>query len=49
MESSQPKKKHKDDIAGKCFTSMTQHNLVHKFIPMLQAMKFPDAKTAVDK
>ena len=24
-------------------------NLVHKFIPMSQAMKIPDAKTAVDK
>ena len=35
--------------AGKGFTSMTYSNLVHKFIPMLQAMKIPDAKAAVDK
>ena len=28
---------------------MTQYNLVHKFIPMPQAMKIPDAKAAVDK
>ncbi len=27
----------------------TQYNLVHKFILMLQAMKIPDAKAAVDK
>ena len=28
---------------------MTHYNLVHKFIPMPQAMKIPDAKAAVDK
>ena len=28
---------------------MTHHNLVHKFIPMPQAMKIPVAKAAVDK
>ena len=28
---------------------MTHHNLVHKFIPMPQAMKIPDAKAAVNK
>ena len=28
---------------------MTHYNLVHKFIPMPQAMKIPDAQAAVDK
>ena len=28
---------------------MTHYNLVHKFIPMPQATKIPDAKAAVDK
>ena len=28
---------------------MTHYSLVHKFIPMPQAMKIPDAKAAVDK
>ena len=40
---------HEDHIAGKGFTSMSHCNLVHKFIPMTQVMKFPDAKAAVDK
>ena len=48
LESSLPK--HDDDhIAGKGYNSMVHYNLVHKFIPMLQAMKIPDAKAAVDK
>ena len=47
MESSLPTK-HEDHIAGKSATSMTHYNLVHKFIPMPQAMKIPDAKAAVD-
>ena len=42
-------KAHKDRIAGEGFTSMTHYNLVHKFIPMPQAMKIPHAKAAVDK
>ena len=42
-------KTHEDRIAGKGFTSMTHYHLVHKFIPMPQAMKIPDAKAAVDK
>ena len=41
--------KHEDCIADKGFTSMTQYNLVHIFIPMLQAMKIPDAKAAANK
>ena len=40
---------HEDRIAGKGFTSMTLHNLVHKFVPMPQAMKIPAAKAAVEK
>ena len=28
---------------------MNHYNLVHKFIPMPQAIKIPDAKAAVDK
>ena len=40
---------HEDRIARKGFTSMTHYNLVHKFIPMPQEMKVPDAKAAVDK
>ena len=43
-----PPKDHEDHIAGKGFTSMTHYNLVHKFIPMPQKMKIPDAKAAVD-
>ena len=43
------KKKHEDHIAGKWFTSMTHYSLVHKFIPVPQAMKIPDAKAAVEK
>ena len=48
METSLPKN-HEDHIAGKGFTSMTHYNLVHKIIPMPQAMKIPAAKAAVDK
>ena len=40
---------HEDHIAGKGENSLQHYNLVHKFIPMLQAMKFPTAKAAVDK
>ena len=47
-ESSQSKT-HEDHIAGKGFTSMAHCNLVHKFFPMPQAMKIPDARAAVDK
>ena len=44
-----PHKNHEDHIAGKGMNSLSHHNLVHKFIPMLQAMKIPDAKAAVEK
>ena len=40
---------HEDHIAGEGDTSLQHCNLVHKFIPMLQAMKIPAAKAAVDK
>ena len=40
---------HQDHIAGKGENSLQHYNLVHKFIPMLQAMKNPAAKAAVDK
>ena len=40
---------HQDHIAGKGENSLQHHNLVHKFIPVPQAMKIPAAKAAVDK
>ena len=40
---------HEDHIAGKCEKSLQHYNLVHKSIPMPQAMKIPAAKAAVDK
>ena len=48
MEESLPKY-HEDHIAGKEDSSLQHYNLVHKFIPMPQAMKIPAAKAAVDK
>ena len=48
MEESLPKY-HEDHIAGKGDNSLQHHNLVHKFIPVPQAMKIPAAKAAVDK
>ena len=39
---------HEDHIAGKGENSLQQYNLVHKFIPMSQAMKILAAKAAVD-
>ena len=39
----------KDHIAGKGENSLQHYNVVHKFIPMPQAMKIPAAKAAVDK
>ena len=40
---------HEDHTAGKGEHSLQHYNLVHKFIPMPQAMKIPAAKAAVDK
>ena len=42
-------KNHEDHIAGKGFITISHYNLVHKYIPMPQAMKIPHAKAAVDK
>ena len=40
---------HQDHIAGKGENSLQHYNLLHKFIPLPQAMKIPAAKAAVDK
>ena len=40
---------HVDHIAGKGDNSLQHYNLVHKFIPMPEAMKIPAATAAVDK
>ena len=40
---------HEDHIAGKGENSLQHYNLVHKFIPMPQAMKIPAARAAVDQ
>ena len=40
---------HEDHIAGSGDNSLQHYNLVHKFIPMPQAMKIPAAKAAVEK
>ena len=48
MGNSEPSN-HEDHIAGKGENSLQHCNLVHKFIPMPQAMKIPAAKAAVDK
>ena len=40
---------HEDHIAGKGDNSLQNCNLVHKFIPMPQAMQIPAANSAVDK
>ena len=42
-------KDHEGHIARKGINSLNHYNLVHKFIPMPQAMKITDAKAAVDK
>ena len=48
MEESSPNF-HEDHIAGRGDNSLQHQNLVHKFIPMPQAMKIPAAKAAVVK
>ena len=40
---------HEDPIAGKGDNPLQHYNLVHKFIPLPQAMKIPAAKAATDK
>ena len=48
MEDSLPNH-HENHIAGKEDNSLQHFNLVHKIIPMPQAMKIPAAKAVVDK
>ena len=48
MEGS-PHKNHEGHIVGKGMNSLSHCNLVHKFVPVPQAMKIPDAKAAVEK
>ena len=48
LESTLPRS-HEDHMAERGFNSMSHYNLVHKFIPMSQGMKIPDAKGAVDE
>ena len=48
MEESLPKC-HEDHIAGNGDNPLQHYHLVHKFIPMSQAMKIPAAKIAADK
>ena len=48
MEGS-PHKNHEDHNAGEGMNSPSRYSLVHKFIPMLEAMKILDAKAAVGK
>ena len=40
---------HEDNIAGRGNNSLQHYNLLHKFIPLPQAVKIPAAKAAVDK
>ena len=51
-----PRRCHGDHIGGKgnefikkATSSSSHYNLVHKFIPVPQAMKIPDAKAAGEK
>ena len=48
MGNSEPSN-HEDHIAGKGENSLQHYNLVHKFIPMPQALKIAAATVAVDK
>ena len=48
MEESLPKY-HEDHIAGKGDNSLQHYSVVHKFLPMPQAMKIPAAKAAMGK
>ena len=48
MGNSEPSN-HENHIAGKRDNSLQHYNLVHKFIPMPQAMKIPAAEAAADK
>ena len=54
-ESTRPRQKgaghkpYQDHIIAKGMNSITQYSLVHKLIPKPQALKIPDAKSAVEK
>ena len=48
MDESLPKY-HEDHVAGKGDNSLQHYNLVHKFIPMPQAVKIPAAGVEPDK
>ena len=48
MEESLPRY-HEEHVAGKGDKSLQHYNLVHKFVPMPQAVKILAAKAAVDK
>ena len=42
------RKNHEDHVTGKGRNSLHHYNLVHKFIPLPQAMKIPAAEAAVN-
>ena len=42
-------KDHEDHIADLGFSSLSHYTLGHKFVPMPQELKIPDAESAVDK
>ena len=42
-------KNYEDHIVGKGYNSISDFNLVHKFLPLPQAMKIPHAQAAVHK
>ena len=44
-----PQRDHELHFAAKGINSLCHYNLVHKFIPMPQALQKPGAKTAVEK
>ena len=44
-----PHRYHEDHISAKGINSLSHYNLVHKFVPMPQALEIPDAKAAVEK
>ena len=44
-----PYRYHEDRMAAKGINSQSRYSLVHKFFPMSQALRIPDAKAAVEK
>ena len=44
-----PQRYHENHIAAKGINSLSHYKLVHKFIPMPQALKIPDAKGSSGK